>query len=210
MPSEEQRMLSGKLYNVYDKELGKKYERKDQLLHQINFPIPDVDPQAKLTELIGKMGQNCYIEPPFFCDFGDNITLGDDVYCNTNCIFLDPGKISIGSRVLIGPRVNLFAAGHPIDAGVRNKWLGFGKPITIGDNVWIGGGTTVNPGVTIGNNVVIGSGSVVTTDIPNNVVAVGNPCHVLRKITEQDKIYWQAEETDYVEDRGPLGSPDIQ
>lgn len=201
MASQEERMLAGKLYNVYDKDLAKKYERKDNLLHRINFPQEGVDPQAELKRLIGKMGKNSYIEPPFFCDFGENITVGDDFYCNTNAIFLDSGKITIGSRVLIGPRVSLFAAGHPIDADVRNKWLGFGKPVTIGDDVWIGGSTVVNPRVTVGSNVVIGSGSVVTHDIPDNVVAVGNPCHVLRKITEDDKQEWQAQYRDYQADQ---------
>lgn len=210
MSSEEQRMLNGQLYNVYSEELTPKYQRKDHLLHQINFPSSEINPQVKLKELIGKMGDNCYVEPPFFCDFGTNITFGDDVYCNTNCIFLDSGKITIGNRVLIGPRVNLFAAGHPIDATVRNHWLGVAKPITIGSDVWIGGGVTVNPGVTIGNNVVIGSGAVVTTDIPDNVVAVGNPCRVLRKITDQDQAEWRVKEQAYIKDRGPLKQPIIR
>lgn len=210
MASEQERLASGKLYNIYDPGFAEKYKRKSELLQQINFPYPGVDPQAKLTALIGKMGHNCYVEPPFFCDFGDNITFGDDVYCNTNCIFLDSGKITIGDRVLIGPRVNLFAAGHPIDAGVRSEWLGFAKPITIGNDVWLGGNVTVNPGITIGSNVVIGSGAVVTKDIPENVVAAGNPCHVIRPISNRDKAKWQAEEADYVKDQGPVKKPHIQ
>ncbi|GAA2967873.1 sugar O-acetyltransferase [Lentilactobacillus parakefiri] len=197
MPTEEQRMLAGKLYNVYGKDLAKKYAKKDHLLHQINFAEEGTDVQKRFKQLLGQSGSNVYFEPPFFCDFGKNIRVGDDVYCNTNAVFLDSGKITIGNRVLLGPRVNLFAAGHPIDAGVRNKWLGFAKPITIGDDVWIGGNATVNPGVTIGNNVVIGSGSVVTHDIPANSVAVGNPCQVIRPITAADKAEWEAQEAAY-------------
>lgn len=199
MSTEEQRMLSGKLYNVYGKDLAKKYAQKDHLLHQINFAEEGTDVQKLFRQLLGQAGNNVYFEPPFFCDFGGNITVGDDVYCNTNGVFLDSGKITIGSRVLIGPRVNLFAAGHPIDAGVRNQWLGFAKPITIGDDVWIGGNATLNPGVTIGSNVVIGSGSVMTHDIPANSVAAGNPCRFIRPITADDKAEWENQEAEYRE-----------
>lgn len=199
MTTEEQRMLSGKLYNVYGKDLAEKYAKKDHLLHQINFAEEGTDVQSLFKQLLGQSGKNVYFEPPFFCDFGSNISVGDDVYCNTNCVFLDSGKITIGSRVLMGPRVNLFAAGHPIDAGVRNQWLGFAKPITIGDDVWIGGNATINPGITIGNNVVIGSGSVVTHDIPANSVAAGNPCKVIRPITKEDQLEWEKQADDYHE-----------
>lgn len=199
MSTEEQRMLSGKLYNVYGKDLAKKYAQKDHLLHQINFAEEGTDVQKLFRQLLGRTGNNVYFEPPFFCDFGENITVGDDVYCNTNGVFLDSGKITIDSRVLIGPRVNLFAAGHPIDAGVRNQWLGFAKPITIGDDVWIGGNATLNPVVTIGNNVVIGFGSVVTHDIPANSVAAENPCRVIRPITADDKAEWENQEAEYRE-----------
>lgn len=140
----------------------KKGDRKQALLATINHAGPHEDVQPKFAELLGQTGARCYIEPPFFCDFGDHISLGDDVYINTNAVFLDSGQITIGDRVLIGPRVNLFAASHPIAADVRTKWLALGHPIVIGNNVWLGGGVTVNPGVTIGENTIIGSGAVVT------------------------------------------------
>ncbi len=201
--TENERLLSGKLYNVYAEELTKKYERKDRLLRQINDPRTS-DSQSLLKKLLHSTGNHFYIEPPFFCDFGSNISVGDDFYANTNGIFLDSGKITIGDRVLIGPRVSLLAAGHPIDAAVRSNWLGFGHPITIGNDVWIGGGAIINPRVTVGSNVVIGSGAVVTKDIPDNVVVVGNPGHILRAITDEDKQYWQTQQQAYLKAMGPL------
>ncbi len=206
MTTNESRMLAGKLYNVYDAEMAKKGDRKQALLATINHAGPHEDVQPKFAELLGQTGARCYIEPPFFCDFGDHISLGDDVYINTNAVFLDSGQITIGDRVLIGPRVNLFAASHPIAADVRTKWLALGHPIVIGNNVWLGGGVTVNPGVTIGENTIIGSGAVVTHDVPANVVAAGNPCRVIRPITEADQTYWHQQEQDYLKEMGPLES----
>lgn len=210
MTTNEERMLSGQLYNVYDPELAKKTARKQTLLASINDPSTTTDVQPTFRQLLGKTGAHFYIEPPFFCDFGDNITLGDDVYINTNAVFLDSGRITIGSRVLIGPRVSLFAASHPIAADVRTKWLADGHPIVIGDNVWLGGGVIVNPGVTIGDNTIIGSGAVVTHDIPENVVAAGNPCQVLRSIAQKDQDYWHQQEQAYLAEMGPLDSSTIQ
>lgn len=126
-----------------------------------------------------------------------NISVGENFYANYGCVIIDVCKVKIGDNVMFGPNVGIYTAGHPIDAEVRNSGLEFGKPITIGDNVWIGGSSVVNPGVSIGDCVVIGSGSVVTKDIPDNVIAVGNPCRVLRPITEDDKKYWRAERDRY-------------
>jgi len=123
--------------------------------------------------------------------------VGENFYANFDCIILDVNKVKIGNNVFFGPRVCVYTAGHPIDATVRNASLEFGKPITIGNDVWIGGNTVINPGIAIGNNVVIGSGSVVTKNIPDNVVAVGNPCKVLRSITEDDKKYWEEKRREY-------------
>lgn len=145
-----------------------------------------------ITKLFGKVGKEPYVEPNFFCGFGFNIEVGDHFFANNNCNFVDPGKITIGDYVFLGPNCSLFTAHHPIDAEMRNQFLEYAGPITIGDNVWIGGNTVVVPGVTIGSNVVIGAGSVVTKDIPDNVVACGNPCRVIRPITEADKN-WRRE-----------------
>ncbi len=155
-----------------------------------------------LRDCFGSMGKNCFVEQPFYCDHGWNIHIGDNFYANTGCIILDQCPVNIGNNVFMAPRVSLFCATHPIDAMVRNTQLEYGKPITIGDDVWIGGNTTINPGVTIGSNVVIGSGSVVTKDIPDNVIAAGNPCRIIRPITEKDHEYWMEQLREYERDMG--------
>lgn len=129
-------------------------------------------------------------EPPFRCDYGYNIEIGENFYSNYNCTILDCAKVTIGNNVLFAPNVSLFTAGHPIDATLRAQEYEYAFPITIGNDVWIGGNTVINPGVTIGSNVVIGSGSVITKDIPSNCIAAGNPCRVIRDITEEDKQYY--------------------
>ena len=142
-----------------------------------------------IRKLFGKVGKSPYVEPNIFCGFGTNIEVGDYFFANNNCVFVDPGKITFGDYVFIAPSCGFYTAHHPIDTELRNKFYEYAKPITVGDNVWIGGGTIVCPGVTIGSNVVIGAGSVVTKDIPDNVVAFGNPCRVQRPITEADKVW---------------------
>lgn len=154
-----------------------------------------------MTEKEKMLAGKLYIEPPFHCDYGCHISVGEWFYANYDCIMVDVCKVKIGDNVMFGPRVGIYTAGHPIDAEIRNTGLEFGAPVTIGDNVWVGGSVVINPGVTIGNNVVIGSGSVVTKDIPDNVVAVGNPCRVLREITEEDKRYWEEKRKEYLEDK---------
>jgi len=143
-----------------------------------------------IRKAFAHVGKNAYIEPPFYCDHGWNISVGDNFYANTGVIILDQCPVTIGNNVMLAPRVSIYCACHPIDAFVRNTLYELGKPVTIGSDVWIGGNTVINPGVTIGSNVVIGSGSVVTHDIPDNVIAVGNPCCILREITEEDHCYW--------------------
>ena len=131
-----------------------------------------------------------YFVPPFHCEYGSHIEIGEGFYANTGCVMLDVGRITIGDNVLFGPNVSLYTAGHPIHPESRKSGYEYGIPIKIGDNVWIGGSCVILPGVTIGNNVVIGAGSVVTKDIPDNVCAAGNPCRVIREITEEDRLYY--------------------
>jgi len=182
--TEKEKMLLGELYIASDEELERDFLNAKKIVRLFNSTIEnELESRKKiLSELFEKAGENIYIEPPFHCDYGYNISVGNNFYANYDCIILDVNKVKIGNNVKIGPRVNIYTAGHPIDAATRNSRLEFGKPITIGDDVWIGGNVVINPGVTIGSNVVIGSGSVVTKDIPDNVVAAGNPCRVLRII----------------------------
>lgn len=137
-----------------------------------------------------KHKENIYFEPPFHCEYGNHIEVGENFYANVNCIMLDVGKITIGDNVLFGPNVSIYTAGHPIHPESRNSGYEYGIPLTIGSNVWIGGSCVILPGVSIGNNVVIGAGSVVTKDIPDNVCAAGNPCRVIREITDADRPFY--------------------
>jgi maltose O-acetyltransferase len=199
MRTEKERMLDGFLYTAGDKELSKMKHRALKLTRLVNQSTEDEldSRQQLLKELLGSSGKSFEIRSPFICDYGMNISIGENFFSNFDCIMLDVAKITIGKNVMFGPRVGLYTACHPIDPGVRTRGLEFGKPITIGDSVWVGANTTINPGVTIGNNVVIGSGSVVTKDIPDNVIAAGNPCKVIREINENDKIYWETQENEY-------------
>lgn len=137
---------------------------------------------AVLRTLFAALADDAVVEPPFYCDYGSNIRAGAGFYANSGCVFLDCAPIEIGDHVLLGPCVQLYAATHPLDAEVRRQGLEYAEPITIGDDVWLGGGTIVLPGVTIGARAVIGAGSVVARDVPADVVAVGNPCRVLRSL----------------------------
>ncbi len=146
--------------------------------------------QELLKQILGKTGENVWIEAPFHCDYGYNIEVGENFFANYNLVMLDVGKVKIGKNVQFAPNVAIYTAGHPVHPDSRNSGYEYGIDITIGDNVWLGGNTVVMPGVHIGNNVVIGGGSVVTKDIPDDVIAVGNPCRVIRKITEADRKYY--------------------
>ena len=163
-----------------------------RLIREYNQVMP-FEPE-KGMECLNKTGmvhgESVYFEPPFHCEYGSHITVGENFYANTGCIMLDVGKITIGKNVLFGPNVAIYTAGHPIYPDSRNSGYEYGIPVTIGDNVWIGGSCVILPGVKIGNNAVIGAGSVVTKDIPDNVCAAGNPCRVIREITEEDRPYY--------------------
>ncbi len=145
---------------------------------------------SMIRQILGKTGGNIFVNPPFYCDYGTHIEVGENFCANYNCTILDVAKVIIGKNVLLAPNVAIYTAGHPIDPVARNSAYEYGIGITIGDNCWIGGNTVITPGVHIGNNVVIGAGSVVTKDIPDNVVAAGNPCRVIRPITEEDRYYY--------------------
>lgn len=149
-------------------------------------PSQGEERSAFIKALLGKTGESVLIQSPFWCDYGYNIEVGENFYANHGCVILDGAKVRFGDNVFIAPNCGFYTAGHPVDAERRSRGLEYAWPITVGDNVWIGGGVQVMPGVTIGSNVVIGSGSVVTKDIPDNVIAVGNPCRVLRPITEAE------------------------
>ena len=193
-------MLMGELYKLNDeKELNEDFMRARRLTRLFNSMTEEQMEERKeiIKELFKSTGENVHVEQTFHCDYGCHISVGENFYANYDCIMVDVCEIIIGDNVLLAPRVGIYTAGHPIDAAVRNEGLEFGKPVIIGDNVWIGGNAVINPGVTIGSGVVIGSGSVVTKDIPDHVVAVGNPCRVSRKINEEDKIYWEKEREKY-------------
>lgn len=199
--TEKERMLRGELYLAHDEELKRDRLRARSLTKLFNETTEE-EPEYRrelLKELFHSMGEHITIEPPFRCDYGSHIRIGDNFYANYDCIILDVCDVTIGDHVFFGPRVGVYTAAHPIDAGVRNANFEYGRPITIGDSVWVGGDVVINPGVTVGKNVVIGSGSVVTKDIPDNVIAAGNPCRVLRPITLEDRKYWEEKRREYME-----------
>lgn len=182
--TEKEKMLKGDAYSASDPELVKDRQQARILTRLYNQTI-DTDDYTKneiLKKLLGSTGENVYIEPSFKCDYGYNIHLGENFYANFDCIMLDVCEIKIGKNAMLAPNVQIYTAYHPIDPKLRISGIEYGSPVTIGDNVWIGGGAIINPGVNIGDNVVIGSGSVVTKDIPSNCVAVGNPCKVIKNI----------------------------
>lgn len=184
MKTEKQKMLSGELYDASDKELTEERLNARLLLKKINDLTEDQEKTKNelLKKLIPNKEKNVFIQTPFYCDYGTNIELGESVYFNFNCVILDVMKVYIGSRTLIGPNVQIYTATHPINYKERASGLEFAKAISIGEDVWLGGGVIVCPGITIGDRTVIGAGSVVTKDIPSDVFAAGNPCKVLRKL----------------------------
>lgn len=189
--TEKEKMLAGDYYNSRDSELIQMYHRARKLMKQYNNLDSDLAEEREqiLNELFGFKGNGVWIESPFFCDYGENISIGENTFVNTNCMFLDNNKISIGKNGLIAPYVQIYTANHPLKAserivgeGYTSRYLTYTEPVIIGDNVWIGGNTVIFPGVIIGTNVTIGAGSVVTKNIPDNVLAFGNPCVVQREI----------------------------
>lgn len=191
--TEREKMLAGLLYHAGDAELSLARERAKRLTWRYNRldPTDWTGRTELLRELLGRLGEDSWIEPSFRCDYGTQISLGDRVFINYDCIFLDVAPITVGNDVQLAPRVCLYTAGHPIDREVRDTGLEFGHPITICDGVWLGGNTVVLPGVTIGTGTVVAAGSVVRRDLPPHVVAGGNPCQVIRPITEADSAKWQ-------------------
>lgn len=182
--SEKEKMLSGELYDASDPQLVAERLRARELCQALCALSPSA-PAAERSKLLARLfgtRTNAHIAPPFFCDYGYNIELGDSVHFNFNCVVLDVAKVTIGSNVLFGPAVQVYTATHPMNADERRSGLESARPITIGNNVWFGGGAIVCPGVTIGNDSVIGAGSVVLRDVPAGVVAAGNPCRVIRTI----------------------------
>lgn len=188
--TEKEKMLRGMLYDAdHDPELDRDRLRCKDLCWEFNALRPSrrEEQTALLRNLLGKTGENVTILSPFWCDYGDNIEIGRDFFANHGCVILDCAKVTFGDHVFIAPNCGFYTAGHPIDADRRNAGLEYARPITVGDNVWFGGGVQVLPGVTIGSDVVIAAGSVVNRDIPSHVVAAGNPCRVIRPITDADR-----------------------
>jgi maltose O-acetyltransferase len=183
MPTERQKMVAGELYDPLDPELVAARARARDLCWELNATRDrDADRRRRLlADLFGRGGDTVWMQPPFFCDYGSNIFLGTRVFFNFNCVLLDVCPITVGDFTQFGPAVQVYTATHPLDAVQRRKEE-FGKPIAIGSDVWVGGGAVICPGVTIGDRAVIGAGSVVTRDVPAAVLAVGNPCRVVRAI----------------------------
>lgn len=183
MKTEKEKMLAGELYLSNDQELVEDRLRAKKLCYQYNNLNPELKEEGTvILQKLFQTEQQPYLEPIFYCDYGYNIKLGEHFYANHNCVFLDVNTITIGDNVMLGPAVQIYTATHPLKAKLRNSGLELGYPIEIGDNVWIGGGAIIQPGVKIGNNSVIGAGAVVTRDIPANVFAGGNPAKVIKKI----------------------------
>ncbi|MBD2721736.1 sugar O-acetyltransferase [Hymenobacter armeniacus] len=182
MPTEKEKMLAGELYDAQDPQLLAERLRTQGLLQSLNAaPAEQPAERARLLRaLLPHAGPAPDVTPPFYCDYGTNITMGDQVFFNFNCTILDVAAVTIGSRTLFGPGVQVYTATHPLDYQERARGLEYAKPIRIGADVWVGGGAIICPGVSIGDRTVIGAGSVVTKDIPADVLAAGNPCRVLR------------------------------
>lgn len=188
--TEKEKAAKGLLYNAnYDQELlSDRAHAKDSLYYYNNLHPEKIDERLSvIRNLLGKTGHQFIFESPFYCDYGYNIEIGENFFSNMNLVVLDGAKVTIGDNVFIAPNVGIYTAGHPFDVEQRNQGLEYAYPVSIGNNVWIGAGVQILPGVSIGDNAIIGAGSVVSKDIPANVLAVGNPCRVIREIVEADK-----------------------
>lgn len=197
--NQEERMLKGLPYKITEDGLPEKHLAVLQKIYDYNLCRPDETEKMDrlIRSILGKTGKQVHVEPPFRCDYGFNIEVGENFYSNYNLTILDVGKVIIGDHTMFAPNVSIYTAGHPIHPESRNSGYEYGISVTIGNNVWLGGNVVVVPGVHIGNDVVIGAGSVVTKDIPDRVLAAGNPCRVIREITEEDrKFYYRDREFD--------------
>ena len=183
--TEKMKMLAGELYDALDPQLVMERERARDLCHELNLSREREQHRRRqlLMELLGSGGDTAWLQPPFYCDYGSNLYLGERVYFNFNCVVLDVCDVHVGDFTFFGPAVQICAGTHPIDAASR-RTQEFGRPVTIGSDVWVGGGAIICPGVPIGSKTVIGAGSVVIRDIPPGVVAAGNPCRVMRAVEE--------------------------
>ncbi|MEY8513853.1 sugar O-acetyltransferase [Lactococcus taiwanensis] len=197
--SEYHKMISGQLYSAEKIEAAYRPDKSRALAQEIN-QLNSLEKEKIVQlekKLFGKTGEQIYVKPPLYVDYGFNTKIGENFYANLDCIFLDVAPISIGDDVMFGPRVSLITATHPIDAAVRGRGLEYAQAIKIGDRVWLGAGVIVNPGVEIGENTIVGSGSVVTKSLPPNVIAVGNPARILRKMDDEDRVFWEEKEEKY-------------
>lgn len=188
--NQKERMLAAQLYFSADPELTAERRRARRLVRAYNATTEEQESErdALLRELLGARGKTLFIETPFTCDYGGNVYVGENFYANFDCVILDTCEVRIGDNCMFGPRVSLFTAGHPLDAATRNSGWEFGRPITIGNNVWIGGGAIICPGVTLGDNVVVGAGAVVTKSFGPDVVIAGNPARAIREIDQDHPL----------------------
>jgi maltose O-acetyltransferase len=186
MPTEREKMLRGELYDPFDPELVRGRERARDLCQDLNATREGQQQERRriLCELLGRGGDTVWMQPPFYCDYGTHIELGERVFFNFNCVVLDVARVVVGDYTLFGPAVQIYTATHPLNAALRRKQE-YARPIEIGSDVWVGGGAIICPGVRIGSGSVIGAGSVVTRDIPDGVFAAGNPCRVIRDISAE-------------------------
>lgn len=192
-----ERRASGLLYDVYNTG-DPSWSKARRLLRKINLCATCDEARNLFESLLGKFPSSAAIVPPFYCDLGPQIELGENAFLNMDCLILDEAKVVIGDRTLIGPRCSFYTPVHPIDAKVRATGLEYARAIVIGKDVWMGGGCTINPGVTIGDESIIGSGSVVTRDIPSGVFAAGNPCRVIRVLGEEEKARSRKDYEEYL------------
>ena len=182
--TEREKMLAGEVYNCLDADLKRERQRTERLLRLYNMTEAVPERNAILRRLLRRIGVNSLVEPPFYCAYGSNITIGDHVYLNVLCTILDGNEVRIGDHVMVGPSVQIYTAAHLLQAEARNQGLEEAKPVVVEDNVWLGGGAILLPGVTIGRNAVVGAGAVVTRDVPSNMVVAGNPARVIREIEQ--------------------------
>ncbi|MCC5938114.1 MAG: sugar O-acetyltransferase [Lunatimonas sp.] len=190
MPSEKEKMLSGQLYLASDPQLMEERLRARKLLNRLNQGDPDDAKEREqiLGELLGSLGKDVYIEPPFYCDYGYNIQVGKQVYFNFDCVVLDVHRVIIGDRCLFGPKVQIYTATHPVDWKVRGSLLEYGSQITIGSDVWVGGGAIICPGVTVGDRSIIAAGAVVTKDVPDDAMVGGNPARIIKRLDKGENL----------------------